>query len=57
MKRISHFLSGTIDLGLWYPEATYIDLTCYSDVDFTGYKVDRKGTSGTCHFLSHSLVS
>ncbi|KAH9780838.1 hypothetical protein KPL71_008242 [Citrus sinensis] len=36
---------------------THIDLTCYSDVDFAGYKVDRKSTSGTCHFLGHSLVS
>ncbi|KAH9648503.1 hypothetical protein KPL70_025607 [Citrus sinensis] len=25
--------------------------------DFAGYKVDRKSTSGTCHFLGHSLVS
>ena len=32
-------------------------LTCYSDADFVGYKVDRKSTSGTCHFLAHSLVS
>ena len=45
------------DLGLWYPRGTHIDLTCYSDADFAGYKVDRKSTSGTCHFLGHSLVS
>ena len=32
-------------------------LTCYSDADFSGYKVYRKSTSGTCHFLGHSLVS
>lgn len=51
------YLSGTIDLGLWYPRGTHIDLTCYSYANFARYKVDRKSTSGTCHFLGHSLVS
>ena len=57
VKRIFCYLNGTIDLGLWYPRGTYIDLTCYSDADFVSYKVDRKSTSETCHFLGHSLVS
>jgi hypothetical protein len=26
-------------------------------VDFADCKIDRKSTSGTCHFLGHSLVS
>ena len=50
-------MSETIDIGLWYPRGTHIDLTCYSDADFASYKVDRKSTSGTCHILGHSLVS
>ncbi|KAK9225892.1 hypothetical protein WN943_010937 [Citrus x changshan-huyou] len=45
------------DIGLLYPRGTHIDLTCYSDADFAGYKVDRKITSGTCYILRHSLVS
>ena len=57
VKRIFCYLSGTIVLSLWYPRGTYIDLTSYSDANFTGYKVDRKSTSGTSHFLRHSLVS
>ncbi|KAH9685489.1 Integrase catalytic domain-containing protein [Citrus sinensis] len=57
VKRIFRYLLGTINLGLWYPRGTHIDLICYSDADFAGYKVDRKSTSGTCHFLGHSLVS
>ncbi|KAH9752190.1 hypothetical protein KPL71_014606 [Citrus sinensis] len=57
VKRIFRYLIGTINLGLWYPRGTHIDLTYYSDFDFGGYKVDRKSTSGTCHFLGHSLVS
>ncbi|KAH9648834.1 hypothetical protein KPL70_025758 [Citrus sinensis] len=42
VKRIFRYLSGTIDIGLWYPRGTHIDLTCFSDADFAGYKVDRK---------------
>ncbi|KAH9649201.1 Integrase catalytic domain-containing protein [Citrus sinensis] len=57
VKRIFRYLSGTIDIGLWYPRGTHIDLTCYSDADFADYKVDRKSTSGTCYILGHSLVS
>ncbi|KAH9724999.1 hypothetical protein KPL70_007704 [Citrus sinensis] len=57
VKRIFRYLSGTIDIGLWYPRGTHIDLTCFSDADFAGYKVDRKSTSGTCYILGHSLVS
>ncbi|KAH9698132.1 hypothetical protein KPL71_023896 [Citrus sinensis] len=34
-----------------------VDIKTYRDADFAGYKVDRKSTSGTCHFLGHSLVS
>ena len=51
------YLSGTFDFDIWYPRGTHIDLTCYSDADFAGYKVDRKSTSGTWHILGHSLVS
>ncbi|KAH9686889.1 hypothetical protein KPL70_014556 [Citrus sinensis] len=57
VKRIFRYLIGTINLALWYSRGTHIDLTCYSDADFVGYKVDKKSTSGTCHFLGHSLVS
>ena len=32
-------------------------LVGYSDVDYVGYKVNRKSTSGTCQFLGQSLVS
>ncbi|KAL6351209.1 hypothetical protein AAG906_031795 [Vitis piasezkii] len=33
------------------------ELIGFSDADFAGCKVERKSTSGTCHFLGHSLVS
>ena len=57
VKRIFRYLKGTIDIGLWYPKCDNFELMCYSDADFGGYKIDRKNTSGTCHFLGHSLVS
>ena len=57
VKRIFRYLKGTIDIGLWYPKCNNFELICYSDADFGGYKFDRKSTSGTCHFLGHSLVS
>ena len=57
VKRIFKYLSGTLNLGLWYPKHTHFELTSFSDADFAGCKVDRKSTSGTCHILGHSLVS
>ena len=47
----------TPNLGLWYPKGSKFNLLGYSDSDYTGCKVDRKSTSGTCQFLGQSLVS
>ena len=57
VKQIFRYLLGTIDLGLWYLKSNSFDLISYTDADFAGCKIDRKSTSGTCHFLGHSLVS
>ena len=57
IKRIFRYLKDTIDIGLWYPKCDNFELICYSDADFGGCKIDRKSTSGTCHFLGHSLLS
>ena len=57
VKRIFRYLKCTIDIGLRYPKCDNFELICYSDADFGGCKIDIKSTSGTCHFLSHSLVS
>ena len=56
VKQIFRYLLGTIDLGLWYLKSNSFDLISYTDADFAGCKIDRKSTSGTCHFLEHSLV-
>ena len=57
VKRIFRYLIGTQNLGLWYPRGTSFDLIGFSDADYAGSKIDRKSTSGTCHFLGHMLVS
>ncbi|KAL6560845.1 hypothetical protein OROHE_006022 [Orobanche hederae] len=56
-KRILKYIKGTVDAGLWYPKEGGFDLVGYSDLDLDGCKLDRKSTSGTCHFLGTRLVS
>ena len=56
MKHILRYLAQTPTLGLWYPKGSAFDLIGFSDYDYAGDRVDRKSTSGTCHFLGRSLV-
>jgi hypothetical protein len=56
VKRIMRYFVLTPHLGLWYPKGAHFELIGYSDVDYTGCKVDRKSTSETCQFLGRSLV-
>jgi hypothetical protein len=44
------------NLGLWYPKDAHFILIGYSD-SYTGCKIDRKSTSGTCQLIGRSLVS
>ena len=55
VKRILRYLAHTPTLGLWYPKGSEFDLVGFSDADYAGDKVDRKSTSGTCHFLGDHL--
>ena len=57
VKRIIRYLSGSINLGLWYPNDSPFNLIGYSDADFAACKVSRKSTSGLCQFLGNRLVS
>jgi hypothetical protein len=56
VKRIMRYLILTHYLGLWYPMGAHFKLIGYSDVDYTGCKVDRKSTPRTYQFLGRSLV-
>ena len=57
VKRILRYLSGSIEIGLWYSRESSYELIAYSDADFAGCKLDRKSTSGTCQFLGVNLIS
>ena len=48
---------NTLDYGLFYPKNDSFELISYCDAYYVGCKSNRKSTSGTCHFLGHSLVS
>nr|GEU88156.1 putative ribonuclease H-like domain-containing protein [Tanacetum cinerariifolium] len=57
VKRIFRYLKGKPHLGLWYPKKSPFDLAAYSDSDYAGASLDRKSTSGGCHFLRCRLIS
>lgn len=46
-----------MNIGLWYPKGNICNLVGYSDIDYVGYKTDRKSTSGISHILGNALVS
>ena len=57
VKRIFRYLKGSMNFCLWYPKCTNFSLCGYTDADFGGCRIDRKSTSGSCHFLGNCLVS
>jgi RAB protein geranylgeranyltransferase component A len=57
VKRISRYLRHTPDFGLLYSASSSLALHGLSDADFSGCRLERKSTSGTCQFLGSSLVS
>jgi hypothetical protein len=56
IQRIFRYLTYTLDLRIWYSASSSLDLVGFFDADFGGCGIDRKSTSGTCHFLKSSLV-
>ena len=56
-KRIFKYLEGTHELGLWYSKSFSFELIAYSDLDFAGCRLERRSTSGTCHFPGENLIS
>ena len=57
VKRIFRYLNGILNYGLWYPKCHEFGLCDFSNADFGGCRIDRKSSSGTCHFLGNCLVS
>ncbi|GJV31503.1 retrovirus-related pol polyprotein from transposon TNT 1-94 [Tanacetum coccineum] len=57
VKRIFHYLRGTVNMGLWYTKDSGFELTGFSDADYAGCKDTFKSTSGGAQFLGERLVS
>ena len=50
-------MAEIVNICLYYPKGYSFDLHTYSDVDYTGYKLDKKSTSDTCQILTGCLIS
>ncbi|GJV90569.1 hypothetical protein Tco_1538382 [Tanacetum coccineum] len=46
VKRIFHYLWGTVNMGLWYTKDSGFKLTGFSDADHVGCQGSFKSTSG-----------
>ncbi|GKF86357.1 hypothetical protein Tco_0254184, partial [Tanacetum coccineum] len=57
VKRISRYLKGTINMGLWYSKDTGMSMITYVDVDHAGCQDTRRSTPGSAQFLRDKLVS
>jgi hypothetical protein len=56
VQRIFKYLKQILEFGIWYSASSSLDLIGFSDADFVGCGINRKSTSGTCHFLGSSLI-
>nr|GEX28778.1 retrovirus-related Pol polyprotein from transposon TNT 1-94 [Tanacetum cinerariifolium] len=57
VKRIFHYLWGTVNMGLWYTKDFGFELTKFLDVDYAGCKDTFKSTFGGAQFLGEKLMS
>nr|GEX17260.1 retrovirus-related Pol polyprotein from transposon TNT 1-94 [Tanacetum cinerariifolium] len=58
VKWIFRYLKDTINMGLWYPKDTGLELIAFSDSDHAGCRDSHKSTSGGIQFLGgDKLVS
>ena len=56
-KRILWYVSATMDYSIMYRSNTTIRLEGYTDVDWAGYKADRRSTSGCVFSLNSGAIS
>jgi hypothetical protein len=56
VQRIFRYLKHTPEFGIWYSASSMLDHVGFSGADFAGCGIDRKSTSGTCHFHGSSLI-
>ncbi|XP_050889099.1 uncharacterized mitochondrial protein AtMg00810-like [Lathyrus oleraceus] len=57
LKRILHYVQGTLHSGLHLSPSSITKLISYTDVDWGGCPDTRRSTSGYCVFLDDNLIS
>ncbi|GJT50872.1 ribonuclease H-like domain-containing protein [Tanacetum coccineum] len=57
LKRILHYVRGTLDHGLHLHAFSMTQLVAYTNADWAGCPVTRRSTSGYCVFLGDNLLS
>ncbi|XP_066374879.1 uncharacterized mitochondrial protein AtMg00810-like [Miscanthus floridulus] len=57
IKRILHYVKGSLSAGLHLGSGAVDQLTAYSDADWAGCPDTRRSTSGFCVYLGDNLVS
>ncbi|GKB11023.1 ribonuclease H-like domain-containing protein, partial [Tanacetum coccineum] len=57
LKRVLHYVRGTLDFGLQLYTSSTGSLVAYSDADWDGCLTTRRSTSGYCVFLGDNLLS
>ena len=57
VKRITRYLKGTKEYGLYYKKNEKFELRAYIDVDWDGKIDDRKSTSRGSFFLGKRLLT
>jgi hypothetical protein len=50
------YLKHTPEFRIWYSASSSLNLVGFFNADFVDCGIDRKSTSGTCHFLGYSLI-
>jgi hypothetical protein len=56
VQHVFRYLKHTPEFGIWHSVSSSLDLVSFSDANFASCGIDRKSTSGTCHFLGSSLI-
>ncbi|GJT26097.1 hypothetical protein Tco_0906372 [Tanacetum coccineum] len=57
VKRVFWYLKETINMGMWYPKDTGLNLTIFADADHARCQDTRRSTSESAQFLREKLVS
>ena len=57
VKRIFHYLEGTINIGLKYEKSANCNLVEFSDADWDGDMDDRHSTTGNLFLVSGGAIS